>query len=71
MVCHAVPTGVPQGSAIFPLLFNYFEFTYLQNVQLRTGYADDMHAAESSVDLQTAATAITALAEAVGHWSKE
>ena len=40
-------------------------------VQLHTGCADDVHAAESSVKPQMAATALTAHAEAVGHWVRE
>ena len=42
-VCHAVPTGVLQGSAISPLLFYLFVSTYPNNVQLYTPYADDVH----------------------------
>ena len=70
-VCHAVRTGVPQGSAISPLLFNFFVSTYPDNAELQIGYADDVHAAASSVNPQTAATSLTAHAEAVGDWARE
>ena len=46
-------------------------FVSPNNVQLHTGYSVDVHAAESSVKLQIAATAPTAHAEAVGHWARE
>ena len=45
--------------------------TYPNNVQHHTGYADDVHAAESSLKPQIAATALTAYAEGVGHWVRE
>ena len=69
--CHAVRAGVPQGSVISPLLFNFFVTTYPPNCQLHSTYADDMTAAESSVDPQTAADALTVHAEAVGGWAEE
>ena len=36
-------------------------------MQLQTGYTENVHAAESSVDPQTAAIALTADTKAVGH----
>ena len=62
-VCHAMPTGVPQGSVIIPVLFNLF----FSNVQLLTGYMNDVHTVESSVKPQITATALTAYAEVVGY----
>ena len=64
-------TGVPQGSATSPLLFNLFVSTYPNGVQLHTGYADDVHAAESSVKPPIEATTLTTHAKAVGHWARE
>jgi len=52
------------------LLIKLFAYTYPTNAQLHTGYADDVHAAESSAN-PTTAHALTAHAEAVGHWAEE
>ena len=67
LFCQAVRTGIPQGSAESPLLVNYFVATYPENVQLHTGYVEDVHAVDSSVDPQTADAALTAHVEAVGQ----
>ena len=69
--CHAVRAGVPQGSVISPILFNFFVANYPENVELHTTYADDVHAAQSSIRPQEAADALTVHAESVGEWAEE
>ena len=62
-VCHTVRTGVPQNSANFPLLFNFFITIFATLKQLKTRYADDMHVVEQSINPQTADAALTVYAE--------
>jgi len=69
--CHAVRVGVPQGSVISPILFNFFVANYPENVELHTTYANDMHAAHSSTRPQEAADALTVHAESVRGWAEE
>ena len=57
--CHAVRAGVPQGSVISPILFNFFVANYPENVEIHTTYADDVHASHSSIRPQEAADPLT------------
>ena len=66
-----VKTGVPQGSVISPLLFNFFVSNYPTNCELHSAYADDVHAAASSAEVGEAADALTVHAAKVGDWAVE
>ena len=57
-------TGVPQGSCISPVLFNFYVSTYPSSPDLTsTSYADDFTDATSSPNIPTAASTLSAHAE--------
>ena len=49
---HTVRDGVPQGTVISQIIFNFFEANYPENVELHTVYADAVDAAHSSTWLR-------------------
>ena len=51
--------GVPQGSCISPVLFNFFVSTYPNSHHLTTSYADDFTDSYSSPDFNSAASVLT------------
>ena len=62
-------TGVPQGSCISPVLFNFYVSTYPQSPQLTTSYADDFNDSFSSHHIPTASSALSAHAAEVAEWA--
>ena len=62
-------TGVPQGSCLSPVLFNFFVSTYPQTDSPSTSYADftDTY---SDVDMTLAAGALSAHASDVAAWAE-
>ena len=64
-------TGVPQGSCISPVLFNFFVSSYPLSPQLTTSYADDFSDSFSSPDVSTAASALSAHSSHVVEWAQE
>ena len=64
-------TGVPQGSCISPVLFNFFVSSYPSSPQLTSSYADDFTDSFSSPDVSTAAGALTAHSNHVVGWARE
>ena len=66
-----IRTGVPQGSCISPILFNFFVSTYPQSDVLTTSYADDFTDSCSSSSIPTAARHLSMHAERVGEWADE
>ena len=64
-------TGVPQGSCISPVLFNFFVSSYPPSPQLTSSYADDFTDSFSSPDIQTAVSALTTHSDHVVEWARE
>ena len=58
-----VKMGVPQGSVLSPLLFNFFVRDIASSAQIDESYADDFHAAVQHVSPQVIATGLSAAAE--------
>ena len=67
--CRGVPAGVPQGSVISPVLFNFFVSDYPHNNAQVTSYADDFTAATSAIHVEDAARALSAHATSAAEWA--
>ena len=63
--------GVPQGSCISPVLFNFFVSTYPHSTHLTTSYADDFTDSASSTDYTSAAAALSEHANRVSLWAAD
>ena len=62
--------GVPQGSCISPILFNFYVSNHPDSPNLATtSYADDFTASSSSPLIPTAAAALSAHATQVSEWA--
>jgi hypothetical protein len=55
MIIH---TGIPQGSVLFPSLWNFFTSGFPQMAFLNPAIADDLYVLESTPDLQTLTSAL-------------
>ena len=64
-------TGVPQGSCISPVLFNYYVSSYPDSNLLSSSYADDFTDSSSHPHPSTAAEALSAHATRVGAWASD
>ena len=65
-------TGVPQGSVISPVLFNFFVADLKpSSAAVSESYVDDFHAAETSSDIDSIATALSATAQEYDVWAEE
>ena len=67
-----VRVGVPQGSCISPVLFNFFVSSYPSSPDVSsTSYADDFTDSYTSPDIPTAASALSSHARLVSGWADE
>ena len=69
-MCHT-RTGVPQGSCISPVLFNFFVSSYPEDNHLTLSYADDFTDSITNSSYVTAATGLTNQATRVSEWASE
>ena len=63
--------GVPQGSVISPVLFNYFVSDHPNTADLHSSYADDFTAAAASPNVPETAERLTNHAADVATWAEE
>ena len=63
--------GVPQGSCISPVLFNYYVHDYPHADHLTSSYADDFTDSYSFPNSLTAASALTDHATRVSQWAEQ
>jgi hypothetical protein len=68
--CRRVNTGVPQGSVISPILFNYFVRDFPQTARLQTSYADDFTTADSSNDINDMERTLNRHLTDVDEWAR-
>ena len=61
--------GVPQGSVISPVLFNYFVSDYPNTADFHTSYADDFTAATASTSVPECAKRLTRHATDAAAWT--
>ena len=64
-------TGVPRGSYISPVLFNFFVSTYPRSDHLTTSYANDFTDSQSSTDYTAAASDLSEQVTQVSQWAEE
>ena len=65
-----VRVGVPQGSVISPVIFNFFVADHPNTADTHTSYADDFTAAAASVSVPETARRLTDHAADVAEWSE-
>ena len=66
-----IRTGVPQGSVLSPLLFNFYVADYPPTSLQHSSYADDFTSWASSSNIPAAAEIITGHAADVSHWANQ
>ena len=63
--------GVPQGSVISPIIFNFFVSELATSAEVNIAYADDNHAATSDVDLHDIAANLNSAAGEMASRAEE
>ena len=67
-ICHV---GVPQGSVLSPVLFNFFVSDFPMSTQLTTNYADDFSISETAVEPAELGRLLTAAFIPISKWAKK
>ena len=69
--CRTLHAGVPQGSCISPVLFNYYVSYCPQSADITTSFADDFSLLESASSPAELETRLTAALDDIGAWADE
>jgi hypothetical protein len=68
---HTCHSGVPQGSVLSPVLFNFFVSDCPELAHLHLSYADDFHLSETGPDVPELGRKLTQHLTQISKWAKD